>query len=150
MGVFDVAEDPTYSAKTKAIDDQLPLGMGFHQMSTIPIVRKLKEPKRTKKHKPFIKDLSNPEASDSSSSSESESEDIFMEFDSSEDEAIDLQSRTTKSIVKPTKNPLIQEVSSIQYDKASSTEETKDENCSASERQRQKLKAGNSKRRSRL
>lgn len=119
-------------------------------MSTVPIVRELKEPTKTKKHKPLIQDLSNPEASDSLSSSESESEDIFMEFDSSEDEAIELQSRTTKSSAKPTKNPLIQEVSSIQYDKVSSTEETKDENCSVSERQRQKLKAGNLKRRSRL
>ena len=43
VGVFDVAEDPTLAVKPKGlIDDQLPAGMGYHQMSTIPIVRKLK------------------------------------------------------------------------------------------------------------
>jgi hypothetical protein len=98
----------------------------------------------------LIKDLSNPEESVSSSSSESESEDIFMEFDSSEDESIELQSRTTKSSVKTARKPLIQELSSTKYDNVNSTEETKDENCSASEPQRQKLKAENLKRRSRL
>jgi len=56
-----------------------------------------------------------------------------MEFDSSEDESIELQSRTTKSSVKTARKPLIQELSSTKYDNANSTEETKDENCSASE-----------------
>lgn len=55
-------------------------------MSTVPIVRELREPK---KQKTLIRDLSNPEES-ASSSSDSESQDIFMEFDSSEDEAIEL------------------------------------------------------------
>jgi len=59
-------------------------------MSTIPIVRKLKEDFLKKPQKPLIRDMENSEESASSSSSDSNSEDIFMEFDSSGDEAIEL------------------------------------------------------------
>ena len=37
--MYDVKEDPTMPVPK----DQMPAGMGFHKMSTVPIVRELKE-----------------------------------------------------------------------------------------------------------
>jgi hypothetical protein len=50
VGVYDVKEDPTMPVPK----DQMPAGMGFHQMSTVPIVRELKEAKPSSKKKPLI------------------------------------------------------------------------------------------------
>lgn len=106
-------------------------------MSTVPIVRHIKEPK-TKPSKPLVRDLSVPQDSSDSSSSESDSQPMFMEFNSSDSDCA--ESLTTKS----SKRPMIVEVASHDFD-----EESKDDgNCGgSSEAARMKLKQANLRRR---
>jgi hypothetical protein len=104
-------------------------------MSTVPIIRQLKDEQKQPKKKPLIQDLSCPQdvsSYEASESSESDSKNIYMEFSSSSSD--EDQSLTTKS----SKRPLIVDLSE---------EETKEGNSGASEADRRKLKEANLKRR---
>ena len=59
---------------SKGLDESLPHGMGYHQTSTQPILRYLPDEKIAK------------EDDDSDESSSSHDENLFVEFDSSDDE----------------------------------------------------------------
>lgn len=122
MGVFDLKEDifdKDQSKFNRKFEEQS-AGMGFHQMSTTPIVRRVKETKERQK-KELIKEVVPESMTSSESESESESSDtegnLYMEFDSSSEEGIDVQSLTTKSSSKQTnKRPLIMEISSKTFE----------------------------------
>ena len=114
MGVCDVKQDKPLrmeldqqeaQEEEKVDDGGIPKGMGYHQTSTEPILRVLRN------------DAAGEGAAGSDSDSSSGDDDRFMEFDSSSDEEggrpeemIDAQSLTTKSSAKGgrrAKKPLI-------------------------------------------
>ena len=84
VGVFDVKEklggllekqQPKEMSTSKRLDESLPHGMGYHQTSTQPILRYLPNEKVAKE-----------DNEDSDESSSSHDENLFVEFDSSDDE----------------------------------------------------------------
>lgn len=93
--------------------------MGYHQTSTEPILRIMDNPNEK---------IEKENDSDSSSSSSSLDDNLFVEFDSSDDGEIAAKGYgmdvNAKSLVRKSKNirknkPLIEEISSVEFDKIS-------------------------------
>lgn len=97
MGIYDVLAD------APSEEEQAKLHQ-FHQQSTVPIVKFEKKQRE--------------DSDDSSSSSSNPDDNLYMEFDSSDEEMVQANSEMISSTTANTQKvnkPLIQELSSVEF-----------------------------------